>query len=240
MEASPSCARFSAAVFFKDSPWLQIPEDRRGEILIEPLYACSGLLGGSSSTSGPKVSKLAALAAARKKKENDHPSGGVTQNLTSSVALLDKLSGKANAAKTSGQSQPNSNISGSDGTPSELSGKSRDRKYPVRRRNSSSQPVQAKADVSDVQASEGIPTEPEVPTVAVSIPTASPSDFAKTMFGSSGEYQIMSIFSESSKFSVPFDFTSSTEPNPFAGPSPDDIVTKAQNSKGSTQRTRGV
>ncbi|EER41538.1 elongation factor Tu [Histoplasma capsulatum H143] len=112
----PMCPEpFSAADFFKDSPWLNIPTRRRADILIEPLYPRLGLLGGAQETSG-KVSKLAALAA-RKRKESERKaaaeavSGGVvtgsetsdgTQNQQrkSRVSLLDRLAvdGKAQEA----------------------------------------------------------------------------------------------------------------------------------------------
>ncbi|EXJ54331.1 elongation factor 1-alpha [Cladophialophora yegresii CBS 114405] len=64
-------ARFSAVEFFQDSPWLNIPEHRRGEIVIEPLYPRLGLLGGAANAG--KMSKLAALAAKRRQKENQPP-----------------------------------------------------------------------------------------------------------------------------------------------------------------------
>lgn len=53
-----------AATFFADMPWLAIPENRR-TVFISPPRIRGGLLGGSST---PKMSKLQALAAARKKK----------------------------------------------------------------------------------------------------------------------------------------------------------------------------
>ena len=68
--APPSTAHFSAADFFRDCPWLNIPSHRKSEILIEPLYPRLGLLGGAPENGG-KLSKLAALAAARKKKEGE-------------------------------------------------------------------------------------------------------------------------------------------------------------------------
>ena len=231
---------FSAAEFFKDSPWLQIPQNRRGEILVEPLYPKGGLLGGSSSTSGPKVSKLAALAAARKKKENNHPSSGGSQSLTSSVALLDRLGGRTSATKTSDESTSKSKVSSSIDAKPEPSAKLRDREYPTRRRDSSSQSALAKTTVSDVQPSENISVKPEVSMVDITIPTASPSDFAKTMFRPSEKSRSEFFLSESSTFSIPFDYASSTESNPFAGPSPDDVVIKAQTSKGSTRKNREV
>ncbi|OJD10113.1 translation elongation factor Tu, partial [Emergomyces pasteurianus Ep9510] len=67
----PACPEepFSAADFFKDSPWLNVPTYRKADILIEPLYAPLGLLGGAPEVSG-KVSKLATLAA-RKRKDSE-------------------------------------------------------------------------------------------------------------------------------------------------------------------------
>ena len=56
----------AAADWFKDVPWFNIPPEREGVILAEPVYPPLRLLGGSA-----KPSKLAALAAARKKKETD-------------------------------------------------------------------------------------------------------------------------------------------------------------------------
>src|ERR1700709_1407075 len=60
---------FSFAEFFKDSPWLNIPPERQ-TIFLAPLYPRGGLLGGSSDGT-PKMSKLQALAAARKKKAQE-------------------------------------------------------------------------------------------------------------------------------------------------------------------------
>lgn len=241
MDSAPRCAKFSAAEFFRDSPWLQIPEDRRGEILIEPLYPRGGLLGGSSSASGPKVSKLAALAAARKKKESNNRSGDSTQNLNTSVALLDKLGGKANASKIGEESQLKPKTPTSDTTLYEQSKRPEDRKYPVRRRKSSSPSAQAQKDVGDIQGSGATPPEPDLPTAPVTVPAASPSTFAQTIFGSSEATQKTSInISESSNFFVPLEFPSNTKSDPFAGPSPDDVVIKAQNSKGSTQKIREI
>jgi elongation factor 1 alpha-like protein len=237
MDSAPCCAKYSAAEFFKDSPWLRIPEDRRGEILVEPLYPRGGLLGGSSSASGPKVSKLAALAAARKKKESNDRSGDSTQNLTTSVALLDKLGGKTNASKVGKESKLKCKTPSSETTPSVQREKSEDRKYPVRRRKSSSPPAHAQENVSDLQGSGNIPTKSESPTAPVTVPSASPSTFAQTIIGSSKETQKTSInILESSSFFVPLEFASNTKSDPFAGPSPDDVVIKAQNSKGSIQK----
>lgn len=65
---------FSAADFFQDSPWLKVPEHRKAEIIIQPLYPRSGLLGGTSKAGKP--SKLAALAAKRKQQVNGQTETG--------------------------------------------------------------------------------------------------------------------------------------------------------------------
>ncbi|KAJ9398086.1 hypothetical protein DTO282F9_4996 [Paecilomyces variotii] len=72
ISSAPCSAHLSAADFFRDSPWLNVPAHRKADILVEPLYPRLGLLGGAPESSG-KVSKLAALAAARKKKEAGKP-----------------------------------------------------------------------------------------------------------------------------------------------------------------------
>jgi len=237
MDSGPTCAKFSAAEFFRDSPWLHIPDARRGEILIQPLYPRGCLLGGSPTAGGPKVSKLAALAAARKKKENDTSGGSSSQKSTNSVALLDKLSGKTAAIKVSDESPASSKTTSSGTTALEQTKTSQDRKYPVRNLKSSSPSVQANISVNYLGASESTPTDSKSPVSPTPIPAASPSIFAKTIFGCSDGNQDMPVnLSELSNFFMPPEFASNTELDPFAGPSPDDIVIKAQNSKGSTQK----
>lgn len=58
----------TTASFFADMPWMNIPEHRR-TVFLGPPRPRGGLLGGSSG--GPKISKLQALAAARKKKTQE-------------------------------------------------------------------------------------------------------------------------------------------------------------------------
>lgn len=59
----------SAKGFFDDTPWLRVPLCRQGTVREIPCHPRGGLLGGSSTLGKGKVSKLQALAAARKKKE---------------------------------------------------------------------------------------------------------------------------------------------------------------------------
>lgn len=62
---------FDLKTFFADAPWLSIPTSRQAHIIKEPLRLPTGLLGGSAK--GEKMSKLAALAAKRRQKENVQP-----------------------------------------------------------------------------------------------------------------------------------------------------------------------
>jgi len=88
LEEITSCSSLvSAKDFFRDCPWFNIPSHRRADILIEPLYPRGGLLGGATpATAKPKVSKIAALVAKRRQKENERPVTGSTQPLPSKAA----------------------------------------------------------------------------------------------------------------------------------------------------------
>ena len=225
--AKPCSSRFSAMKFFKDSPWLNIPRERCGEILIEPLYPRGGLLGGSPKEGAPK-SKLAALAAARKNKENQKPEDG--ENTTSSVALLDKLGAKVSDSKADGRSSlpsPRTRI-----TSAEQGNIVHVRKYPGRRSQNEvaspperpTQPAAAALDTTHNVKAEG---KSEI------ILTATPSLFAKTIFGPfekvhEAVFQATDSYAlQGSRPETKFD---------FAGPSPDDVVIKAQNTKGPTPK----
>lgn len=227
-EVSPSCtARFSITDFFSDSPWLNIPEERRGEILIERLYPQGGLLGGSSKPDGAPKSKLAALAASRKKKENQRAEDG--QNATSSVALLDKLSGKPRQLKPDSASTLSSSKTLSAIT--EQTVNEQPRKYPRRKSKAleslqDDQPAKEASKKSDSLASSAAEKKPEM------TPTAGPSIFARTIFGASAVSQQHDV-QTSDRHMLGLDTHAEFD---FAGPSPDDVVTKAQNTKGSTQK----
>ncbi|KAM3562973.1 hypothetical protein MY1884_001518 [Beauveria asiatica] len=97
----------SMDAFFLDMPWLRTPTDRHAT-LIAPCTPPGGLLGGSDG--GPKMSKLQALAAARKKKteqkkeqENEIKAEKGLQELSISSQ---KSSGQAQIPHTSASSVP--------------------------------------------------------------------------------------------------------------------------------------
>ena len=223
---------FSAKEFFEDVPWFNIPPERRAVITIEPLYPRGGLLGGSQQNA-PKVSKLAALAAARKKKENLPPTSSDTKAVNRSVALLDRLNLKSDTDEqkpnnTDGPSREEQKDAESASEKRSFAGSVR--KYPAKRRKSETPPPQR---VEDIQAPEKAPdTIPEEPAPVLT----TPSQFANIMLGRPSQtndvtaptpillaYHI-SLIEASGKIS---------SSNPFAGPSPDDIVSNAQSaSKG--------
>ncbi|PUU73977.1 hypothetical protein B9Z19DRAFT_494204 [Tuber borchii] len=76
--------------FFRDCPWGNVPEHRRGEIIVERIHPRGGLLGGSG-----KMSKLAALAKARKEKAVAEKKQDGEEK--ASVSLLARLAPKAPA-----------------------------------------------------------------------------------------------------------------------------------------------
>ncbi|MCJ1351054.1 MAG: Hsp70 suppressor, GTPase facilitates ribosomal subunit dissociation [Icmadophila ericetorum] len=233
----------TAADCFRGVSWLNVPLHRQAEILIEPLYPHGGLLGGASTEGAPKVSKLAALAAARKKKENMKIASTIEkENSTSSVVLLDKLSGNrksTNAVPKEATEAPRG-IKGSGGSVGEPT---QPRKYPLRPRKASTPPPPVVPEpVKETSEPVRRGSQPSIPI------SSTPSPFAQAVFGPSlpptGHPRLPTsyhaMFSPSDRIDV-----YSTEPNAFAGPSPDDIVSNAQNSrgpkgqKGSTKSTTG-
>ncbi|KAK4691505.1 elongation factor 1 alpha-like protein, partial [Lecanoromycetidae sp. Uapishka_2] len=211
---------FSAAEFFKDSPWLNVPKDRLGEILIEPLYPPSGLLGGASKQDSAPKSKLAALAAARKNKENQRPEDVQT---TKSVALLDKLGAKSRRPlqKTIYPSSDSRN------SQSEQTSEAQPRRYHSQRAKDIVPSQGEKLPQWSPVAQDSQPASKVMPK-ADRNPIASPSAFAQTISGPSKRHQELAFTLPQYNVHV---CEGHTEFN-FAGPSPDDIVTKAQNSKG--------
>ena len=193
---------FSFADFFKDMPWLNTPVDRH-TVFVEPLYPRGGLLGGSSD-GAPKMSKLQALAAARKKKAQEQKSESL------------------------GVEKPMSELSingdGKVSSPVEPTPKQPSRGFPLRKRKDSNphekQP-KAPSPKKDVQTA-----DPDTPMDIAPIDQAEPSAFASIMFSSS-----ITSAPSASLFTLPYTAAAITSTDPFAEPSPDDVVIAAQ-SKG--------
>lgn len=235
VDPAPQTAHFSAADFFRDTPWLNVPADRKANILIEPLYPRLGLLGGNPEAGGGKVSKLAALAAARKKESDNAPSpapgsdaGGEKAPTPSSESKGAPLSLRERLAR-SGKPQRSSESSPSPGT----SGAEPRLGSPLPKQKASPEPrrpsVPNEADA--VKETPPGPASPPNEEPAVNI-RAPPSTFASTIVGDAAgpsatelshlhpnTLDLMAIYGQD--LTEPFDFT---------GPSPDDVVLNAQSS----------
>lgn len=216
--------------FFNDAPWCNIPPDRQGEILIEPMYPPGRLMGGSSLPSDAKVSKLAALAAARRKKENAGPRSGT---VTSSVALLDKLGSKMFQETSKELAVAPKAATLRPLSPVQAATPKIPRKYPVRECDVSNS-NKAKDAITPV---EPILSENKRDPEPLSVSIALPSAFARTILGQPFKGAPTPGQNDSSCDLVrsPYQFSfhvADAKQNPFAEPSPDDVVLKAQTSKG--------
>lgn len=230
----PPAAHFSAAEFFRDSPWLNVPPHRKADILVEPLYPRLGLLGGAPEAGGGKVSKLAALAAARKKKEGEKDKGspagtpGETAGANGSVeappaearasplSLRERLSGngkpkqEGSARALKKETRPSSTLQKQ---PSPELSKPKDR-------------VELQ---SGKPAKEEVPKPVEEPKANIRAP---PSTFATIIVGDATRPEMTepSRLHSNSADLLKLYGEDLTEPFDFAGPSPDDVVANAQNS----------
>ncbi|TAQ87088.1 hypothetical protein B7494_g4603 [Chlorociboria aeruginascens] len=195
--------------FFKDTPWLNVPSSRRA-IFTAPLYPRGGLLGGSSNKP-PKMSKLQALAAARKKKAQE-------QKAEASIEVDRPM-----ASLSLGGLYDNEGATGID----------TDLGAPIRERTARRLPLRKRKDSNPHQKTPKPPSSSSgpvqiCPDIEMDDPLADqaePSAFANTMFGNTRT----SRQSTGDLFTLPYSSsTTVSSTNPFAGPSPDDVVIAAQ------------
>lgn len=201
----PYSASFNMVDFFRDMPWFKTPMERH-TLFVAPLQR-GGLLGGSGE-GAPKMSKLQALAAARKKKAQEQKSSG-DAGVEKPMAEM-KINDSTQNGSTSEEAAP----------PRQTRG------FPIRKRKDSNPHEKIVKEPPPER-------EPETQNVDSEPPEdqAEPSAFASTMFG-----QISSPTSrkQSSMFTLPYNVASiPIVTDPFSGPSPDDVVIAAQSqSKG--------
>ncbi|KAF2139389.1 uncharacterized protein K452DRAFT_320517 [Aplosporella prunicola CBS 121167] len=227
------------ADFFSDTPWLNVPSHRLGCISVDPIYPRGRLLGGSS-----KPSKLAALAAARKKKQEEAkansaaPEGQTAQQPDRAVQLLDRL---GNKAKT--EAKPAENQS-SEATTTTISDKTNGSEafapkapaipLPIRKRKGSSPSPPREEKIEPAPE-----PEPKRQKFRVEDLKAPPSAFAVGFLGLNGSEQRGQPKPQSQ---LPQRFYPwgpeyvKAKINPFADPSPDDVVLAAQ-SKATKKQT---
>jgi elongation factor 1 alpha-like protein len=207
------------ADFWNDMQWLHTSHKRQ-TVFLEPLYPPGGLLGGSPDAL-PKMSKLQALAAARKKKAQEQKSAASIEDVAKPMEGLTsespEIRDKENTSEIMGSAAKN--------TP---------RTYPVRKRKNSS-PHRRTSQPSDLVQN----TSPELvedSLLAPSIEQAKPSAFASTMFCNNEPTPIHS--SPKALFTLPYSANlSGHSTDAFTGPSPDDVVLAAQ-SKGSAHSAK--
>lgn len=223
----------NAVDFFRDCPWLKIPTHHRGEIIVEPLLPPGGLAGGSSSGEGKgKVSKLAALAAARKKKEErnceeDKELQEYTERASyGAVGLLDRLSNSRirRPLKDEGSSV---NIS------SELKNDRLHRE--ILTRGYISRKERAQAVQLDLEAIEALENSDNEAKISIEIDLkAHPSAFATIITGEPSHHTVLGSGTPvGGPITIPYlAELNETEYTAFIGPSPDDVVTSAQRGKG--------
>lgn len=209
---------FDMAEFFKDTPWLNVPAERQAT-LIPPLYPRGGLLGGSSN-GAPKLSKLQALAAARKKKAQE-------QKLESSSEVEKPMASLSLGPST--DNHPNTPSDERLSLSQDATQKPASRGFPLRKRKNSN-PHEKAPKAPPVEA-EPTPDREGMDLDQDQNDQACPSAFASTMFGSAST----SPRKPENIFTMPYVATIVAAPptDAFAGPSPDDVVLAAQ-SKGST------
>jgi len=184
-------------------PWLAIPQDRVTDF-IEPERPRGswGLLGGSGAAPA-KMSKLQALALARKKKAEEaktQDAGPDMQSIPKKVQELSLVESQANGSKNAA---PGLTVS------------------------SGSAPTDS-ADTQSTQETipEGIP-KVALQEIAPAADAAEPSAFAQALMGSTP----VPSFSRN-QYPVPYMSFTTSIADAFSEPSPDDVVLKAQ-SKGS-------
>lgn len=197
--------------FFKDMPWLEAPASRL-TTFHAPHVPRMGLLGGSSSA--PKMSKLQALAAARKKKTEDKKEHEKTSQAESGIQ---KLSISDQDKKHTRRPSLSSAMKISTAEPAA--------KRPATLQSKASvQAIKPSTTSNSAEHGQGLP-QANVPSGRL----ATPSAFATALVGSAsgghnGQRQDI--------FQMPYTSSSSFHASVFAEPSPDDIVFAAQ-AKGS-------
>lgn len=226
MPTSPQpTIRTNPADYFKDIPWFNVPSERLGCITAEQYRPRLGLVGGTG-----KPSKLAALAAARKKKEAEQKAAQETPGQADKPAgvasLLDRL-----GAKPAQQSAQQENIKPGESQQTSL------RSFPIRKRKSPSPAPPVEERRPSPPELSAAPTPEPTPRPAEHI-RADPSIFASTMCGGSSRrrpsHQDAPQFSENILPALYGQDAILANANAFSGPSPDDVVMQAQ-AKGSTR-----
>ncbi|KAK4666150.1 hypothetical protein QC763_406430 [Podospora pseudopauciseta] len=197
----------SLPALFHDMPWGNIPKDRES-VLIPPVVPRSrcGLLGGTGAA--PKMTKLQALAAARKKKAQEKSS---EQEVEQTRAQMTGLS--VSSSSTEKENMP---LSGAFSKRLKTSSSTAQGRVPII-------PTEPRSE-SEQQSANPITREPEAvgePAQAPPVKKAQPSAFAQTLFSS--HTPAITIRQDVVTLGL-----APSVLEAFSKPSPDDIVLAAQ------------
>ncbi|KAI1805349.1 P-loop containing nucleoside triphosphate hydrolase protein [Daldinia bambusicola] len=206
----------SFADFFNDMPWLNIPKHRETTFIM-PSQPRGGLLGGASPTG--KVSKLQALAAARKKKAEEKKSDEKQpQDTTRNLSRLSTTSVQPESTKEN--LRPASEIRRETaGLPGTNVAKTMEDKLQSEPERIGPGPTHS----PEPGLAESLPTAVSFETAAAAT-AATPSPFARALLGSIKP----SITSPPKTYPFPYINLTSSVTDAFSAPSPDDVVLAAQ------------
>lgn len=216
---------------FSDMPWLNIPSSRQATFIAPPQLR-GGLLGGSEGR--PKMSKLQALAAARKKRTEEKKDQEKASQAESGLKRLsiadDSQKENSKVSQSPAKRQKGEETRGS-GASTSLP--RRGSKGAVQGRDAVQGREAHPAEITDISVNQELPpiaritTSPEEITVPKT--KAPPSAFAQTLFGSTSDSRHAN---RPQFYSMPYASSSSFLATAFSEPSPDDVVLAAQ-AKGS-------
>lgn len=214
----------SLANFFDDMPWLNVPKDRQATF-VEPLCPRGGLLGGGEGA--PKMSKLQALAAARKKKTEEKKEQDKTQQTEKGMS---KLSLGDNSRKES--RNPIQGLAAKRQKLSEPTATEPQHQIPTPNQSTAQMDghVEEKEPSTDIKPS---PWDELCPDV-VPPPRLVPSAFARTLCGPAFDRKP----SRNDMFPMPYASSPAFRPEAFNEPSPDEIVLAAQAKGSNFSRTK--
>lgn len=189
--------------FFSDTPWLKVAPERLSTMKLVSTSPRGGLLGGSG-----KPSKLAALAAARRKREEENQAlANKNENLAPdrTISLLDQLG--------------NNNGKGNDAEPASTHRERRNLSF----RPAPKQETKVEEPSNKVQETEKVEPATIVPDVK-----GTPSTFAMTMFGPRMAAESFTADTPVNKANSSILIHEFPSDKAFASPSPDDVVLNAQ------------
>ncbi|KAI1106555.1 hypothetical protein F4804DRAFT_300379 [Jackrogersella minutella] len=214
-----SSQHVSFADFFSDMPWLDIPKDRE-TVFINPPRERGGLLGGASTTS--KMSKLQALAAARRKKADSQRSE--EKQLHQAAQELNSLSTTSAQPELVKENIPPPHLAPRETVSyTRVDATNHSRQHESGRTKIGGDQLQGQLDTTaDRPTNSPSPTSPS--SITTPLETAAPSPFAQALLGSIST----STTPTSRNFPFPYMNLTPSVADAFSAPSPDDVVLTAQ------------